>query len=1157
MIKLNLVALDYIDGDSQVSAAYNIEGLTTENLLTIGDIGYSSTFKNSKIKLTLEETDSLQLFAICDLLDDVNFEPIAEEEIDTQVYLDIFETSDLIYIGEVKGNRVEDTDILIRAFEQWLKTKDAVKLNEDLDSSRILYTKPSGEYLEANSSGHGYAAYNKHNVYIGHISADSDEEAINKFMAKEPKYESLEESEDGAWSEEEVRAELIRMTNNFKKNEGEITTWYEEEKDHIKNILEAASYQVEISDGRKNKDEDMNWVITFVKKVNESLTESLYLLSLSDNLRNWSVAVEADSEEAAKDTFYANVGNDTSIKISSIDEVEEKNLSKDIKIVRKHPVEESLDFDYTKKLTVSEMYDFLLKVGAEEGCDIILDWRYDNDLATPKTIVEWLDLIIETYYDLEDDLRREGDIEQIERNRVEVIDPLEDLRDEMNNEALVKIDEIYYEVLSYNDDSGDDDFDDYLTFGEAEKAFEEWVRDFKTNGVNGAVELLQVDDAKRTSKQLRYWSSEDDKLYKYDESLSNGYCDNQAAYEKLDKFMSDSEEDMNNFYEARTKEDLLDVLETAIVDEDRFLSYAGKHATLEGFAEYILDNKLNESIQEETVIDYGCDKCGKRVPEDKIHWFYGAEVGLCNDCHSKMTDEERYQLDDGDFSSLKEANKTKAQRHNDMMNKVFDNAKKQNQILKDILKDNGISEEEIAELEKATGLHGSALHKKVYDLGLNNEFAKRLGLKEDLTENHLTLDGDTLDTIKDFINNAFEYMSEDEIELSDEVTLYATPTRDRENNQEVTFDVIENDIILDSVVGYPGNTEYCYETITSILREQTGLVKMSKSKEEDEDKAMAYSEILNAKIKINPNRHPADERMFCGTYFIGTYEEGDLAGQEYVFVLADSEGHRFMNEYLGYPKDENGYVDQPTDVITLNGKDEVYFMVEPEELFKEKVEESIVMNENTSDPDFDTIEQALMGIKGTAKVEFDYRPNDGIYKKPQDHFIVLVFENDLELEDETTLNIFNDATAYFKNRKQWKLGVINKLKELGWKLEDPIEDNSSYLYLVMERIKPEAKTEGYETLDGNKVEVYSDYETAKSRALMLGLKEAEYGDEFGSDISYCAWNKSGDRNKEVEVLAYYKFENGKPVALTDEEKATVESVKEITFDDITGPINLN
>lgn len=325
----------------------------------------------------------------------------------------------------------------------------------------------------------------------------------------------------------------------------------------------------------------------------------------------------------------------------------------------------------------------------------------------------------------------------------------------------------------------------------------------------------------------------------------------------------------------------------------------------------------------------------------------------------------------------------------------------------------------------------------------------------------------------------------------------------------------------------------------------------------DQSSNTAYSEILNADIKINPERHPADEKMFSGTYFIGTYADGDLAGHEYVFVLADDEGHRFMNEYLGYPKDENGYVDQPTDVITLNGRDEVYFMVEPEELLKEKVEESIVMNENAGDPDFDTIKQALMGIKGTAKVEFDYRPNDGVYKKPQDHFIVLVFEDDIELEDETTLNMFNDAMAYFKNRKQWKLGIITKLKELGWKLEDPLEDNGSYLYLVVEKIKPEVKTEGYETLSDNKVEVYSDYETAKSRALMLGLKEAEYGDEFGSDLSYCAWNKSGDRNEEVEVLAYYKFENGKPVALTDEEKATVESVKDLTFDDITGPIDLN
>lgn len=637
-------------------------------------------------------------------------------------------------------------------------------------------------------------------VKANNLQADTQRMADGSYvyMLKKQVTQQVSESveEDSAWSEEEVRAELIKMTNNFKKNEGEITTWYEEEKEHIKNILDAAGYQVEISDGRKNKDEDMNWVITFVKKVNESLTEdiskTLTLKLLSDDgeeegaatfsvekgkdflldsvkkigwgkdvrvptidpptdadivklevftttieggetevfidinenldliycgkfkgldytsidkiikvIEDWSEdatieeALNFDVDRVQKRIARVSEFNNGSVifndyEIMTSDEAEEKakqmsienpdeifyvkyddimNPSSDIKwkngeqvdhlgnklnssTIKEELGQDTLDFDKDKKLTIREMYDFLLKSGMANGCDIILDWDNDSDLSDPKTAIEWLDLIIETYYDLDSDLRYMNADDEAERNMDQVIVPLEDFRNELNEKGLAQLNNIYYQVISYNNDSGDDDFDDYGNYGAAEAAFENWVNDYKEDGVDGAVELLQVDDNKGTSKQLKYWSSEDDNAWKFDESLSNNCCDYQAAYEKLDKFMSDSEEDMNNFYEARTKEELLDVLENAIVDEDRFISYAGEGATLEGFAEYILDNKLNESMQEETVKDYGCDMCGKRVPEDQVFWFYGGEIGLCEECYDKTSSYVRSRLEDGDFSFL-------------------------------------------------------------------------------------------------------------------------------------------------------------------------------------------------------------------------------------------------------------------------------------------------------------------------------------------------------------------------------------------------------------------------------------------------------------------------------------------------------------------------
>lgn len=687
-------------------------------------------------------------------------------------------------------------------------------------------------------------------VYMPEDDYDIEEVVWNssKDMDENLNEEKAGAEEDSAWSEEEVRAELIKMTNNFKKNEGEITTWYEEEKEHIKNILDAAGYQIEVSDGRKDKDDDMHWVITFVKKVNESLvknldTEEHYILdtvernfgtviepyygptyilpngkllnlskckhhsevdqflvdegiidgevvvtggspaieavgcircdnvkyyiglskeqptseqynslliwldnhfkftklitvlspdgvlsvdysvdedfisddvvdrirryyvsgklyeqldtsinmkrqhnftycreSLGDKLKkanpsknkvnenltensNMKLALELiDNDEdnmvatykasSGKDDLslavetigYTNGTNESGLKVSKEDikklevvsslsegndisdvfididdnkdliycgkfnsgdytnvdkiikviedwakgTVVEESLNEDTNInidkveidvdtlnTKTKKIDEDIAFDKDKKLTIREMYDFLLKSGIANGCDIILDWDNDSDLSDPKTAIEWLDLIIETYYDLDSDLRYMNANDEAERNMDQVIVPLEDFRNELNEKGLAQLNNIYYQVISYNNDSGDDDFDDYDNYGAAETAFENWINDYKEDGVDGAVELLQVDDNKGTSKQLKYWSAEDDNAWKFDENLS--------------------------------------------------------------------DNK---------VIDYGCDMCGKRVPEDQIFWFYGGEIGLCEECYDKTSTYVKVRLDDGDFSFL-------------------------------------------------------------------------------------------------------------------------------------------------------------------------------------------------------------------------------------------------------------------------------------------------------------------------------------------------------------------------------------------------------------------------------------------------------------------------------------------------------------------------
>ena len=75
----------------------------------------------------------------------------------------------------------------------------------------------------------------------------------------------------------------------------------------------------------------------------------------------------------------------------------------------------------------------------------------------------------------------------------------------------------------------------------------------------------------------------------------------------------------------------------------------------------------------------------------------------------------------------------------------------------------------------------------------------------------------------------------------------------------------------------------------------------------------------------------------------------------------------------------------------------------------------------------------------------------------------------------------------------------------------------------------------YETLCGEEVKAFGDYNECKKYAEENNLKLAEYGDVYGSKLSYCYFNKSGDRNDTEEAIAYYTFgEDGKPQPIDDD-----------------------
>ena len=78
--------------------------------------------------------------------------------------------------------------------------------------------------------------------------------------------------------------------------------------------------------------------------------------------------------------------------------------------------------------------------------------------------------------------------------------------------------------------------------------------------------------------------------------------------------------------------------------------------------------------------------------------------------------------------------RTAAQRYNDRLHATFRRFDEMNNKMAQFLLDNGVESAEVEELKKNTGLHGNALHQKLIELGLQDEFFGNLNKKQECKE---------------------------------------------------------------------------------------------------------------------------------------------------------------------------------------------------------------------------------------------------------------------------------------------------------------------------------------------------------------------------------------------------------------------------------------
>lgn len=465
----------------------------------------------------------------------------------------------------------------------------------------------------------------------------TDEEELNE--------DYIERKDD--WGEPYDSAEIVKtirdLTNNYTSQSGTLRTYYRVEKNAAMNELRNHYNVVEVSDGRRDAHDDINWVIAYADPIveeddtqNESLTESR--LDPDNDMMGTRVyyaikfdgdtveTVDVEDPDYAGDEFYVAVDKSKELlKDYDVDHVEivytvEDNFDKHEDVEYEYwtsgeEVEENLNEAYPD--TVGDRYYRIDIKHVKDSDGFLTDytWWYDaatdqhififgdSEVYTPEdsspdwetdsedTAQEWWDNYVGPY---EDDDLDEGLFNKLDAIESKVlgrngVDALDEMSEEQLDKEIRAAKSLIKQAQDRNDEKSEKTFTDWLNVLKRTKDGESFA---VINDENKANVLRQIEGTIKT-KGL---NKEEAQKFVYN-MVSNGICD-QDTYNNVvtsDEF----KQLMKKLFNEELQEDY------SSEDVKAFLDEVGGYTDYDGKVEELMDYfGMTKDQAESAIQDY-------------------------------------------------------------------------------------------------------------------------------------------------------------------------------------------------------------------------------------------------------------------------------------------------------------------------------------------------------------------------------------------------------------------------------------------------------------------------------------------------------------------------------------------------------------------------
>lgn len=496
--------------------------------------------------------------------------------------------------------------------------------NEDIDD--VDFKCDINDSVDDEMTWHGYEA-----------DFPTDEEELNE--------DYIERKDD--WGEPYDSAEIVKtirdLTNNYTSQSGTLRTYYRVEKNAAMNELRNHYNVVEVSDGRRDAHDDINWVIAYADPIveeddtqNESLTESR--LDPDNDMMGTRVyyaikfdgdtieTIDVEDPDYAGDEFYVAVDKSKELlKDYDVDHVEivytvEDNFDKHEDVEYEYwtsgeEVEENLNEDYPN--TIGDRYYRIDIKHVKDSDGFLTDytWWYDaatdqhififgdSEVYTPEdsspdwetdsedTAQEWWDNYVGPY---EDDDLDEGLFNKLDAIESKVlgrngVDALDEMSEEQLDKEIRAAKSLVKQAQDRKDEKSEKTFTDWLNVLERTKDGESFA---VINDENKANVLRQIEGTIKT-KGL---NKEEAQKFVYN-MVSNGICD-QDTYNNVvtsDEF----KQLMKKLFNEELQEDY------SSEDVKAFLDEVGGYTDYDGKVEELMDYfGMTKDQAESAIQDY-------------------------------------------------------------------------------------------------------------------------------------------------------------------------------------------------------------------------------------------------------------------------------------------------------------------------------------------------------------------------------------------------------------------------------------------------------------------------------------------------------------------------------------------------------------------------